>query len=65
MKQIGEEYYKLNEANNVSQPNDGDKLIPPTPLRLFEIDESKPEEKSKQEVNGKSNIPTVRVQENS
>jgi len=66
MKQIGEEYYKLNEANNTSQPSDGDKLIPPTPLRLFEIDETnsgKSEEKSKQLVNGKSNVPTVRVQE--
>ena len=65
MKQIGEEYYKLNETNN-SQPSDGDKLIPPTPLRLFDISETvsgKPEEKSKQEVNGKTSVPTVRVQE--
>jgi hypothetical protein len=64
MKQIGEEYYKLTEASQQgNQPTDGDKLIPPTPLRLFGIDETNPQEKSNQQVNGKPSEPTVRVQE--
>jgi hypothetical protein len=63
MKQIGEEYYKLSEANHEgNQPTDGDKLIPPTPLRLFDVEETKSEEKSNQQVNAKQSEPTVSVQ---
>jgi len=61
MKQIGEEYYKLTEANQQNaQINDGSQLIPPTPLRLsFPTDV---EQKSKEEVNGPKPAPTVTIQ---
>ena len=62
MKQIGDEYYKLTDANQHSQTTEGNQLIPPTPMRLpFTTDI---EEKSKEEVNGSQKGPTVTIQEN-
>jgi len=63
MKQIGDEYYKLTDANQHSQTTEGNQLIPPTPMRLpFTTDI---EEKSKEEVNGREpKGPTVTIQEN-
>ena len=62
MKQIGDEYYKLTDANQHSQTTEGNQLIPPTPMRLpFTTDI---EEKSKEEVNGPQKGPTVTIQEN-
>ena len=60
MKQVGDEYYKLTDANQQNaKVNEGSQLIPPTPMRLpFTTDV---EEKSKEEVNGKG--PTVTIQE--
>ena len=63
MKQVGDEYYKLTEANQQNtQAAEGNQLIPPTPMRLpFTTDV---EEKPKEEVNGLgSKGPTVTIQE--
>ena len=61
MKQVGDEYYKLTDANQQNaKVNEGSQLIPPTPMRLPFTTEV--EEKSKEEVNG-SKGPTVTIQE--
>jgi hypothetical protein len=64
MKQIGEEYYKLTESNQIlSKINEGDQLIPPTPMRAlpFEV----VEQKSDEVLNGPVlKQPAVRIQEN-
>ena len=58
MKQVGDEYYKLTDANQQNaKVNEGSQLIPPTPMRLpFTTDV---EEKSKEEVNGPKTTVTI------
>jgi hypothetical protein len=62
MKQVGDEYYKLTDANQQNaKVNEGNQLIPPTPMHLPFTSEV--EEKSKEEVNGTQKGPTVTIQE--
>jgi hypothetical protein len=63
MKQVGDEYYKLTDANQQNaKVNEGNQLIPPTPMHLPFTSEV--EEKSKEEVNGREpKGPTVTIQE--
>ena len=58
MKQVGDEYYKLTDANQQNaKVNEGSQLIPPTPMRLPFTTEV--EEKSKEEVNGPKTTVTI------
>ena len=58
MKQVGDEYYKLPDANQQNaKVNEGSQLIPPTPMRLPFTTEV--EEKSKEEVNGPKTTVTI------